>query len=144
MAYCTDADMAAKRPNILSLGVTNWDAVRADAETYINKILLVRWYRPAAIANGLDPDTSPFDGTKVDADQMKIPAVYKSLELAYMNLMKDKPEADGFERNMNLFAEEFEKALDLELSLGIKYDWDNDGETSDEYYVRSPRRLYRS
>jgi len=144
MAYCTDADMVAKRPNILSLGVTEWDTVRTDAETYINKRLLVGWYRPAAVAKGLDPGTAPFDPTKVDTEQMKIPAVYKSLEFAYMNLMKDSPEADGFERNMNMFAGEFEKAFDLEMALGLKYDWDDDGETSDEYYVTSPRRLSRS
>lgn len=142
--YCTDADMVAKRPNILSLGVTNWDTIRQDADDYINKRLLVGWYRPAAVAKGLDPEFYSFDSTKVDVDQMNIPAVFKSLEFAYMNLMKDSPEADGFERNMNMFAGEFEKAFDLEMALGLKYDWDNDGETSDELYVTAPRRLSRS
>jgi hypothetical protein len=142
--YCEDADMVAVRANILNLGVTTWLTERTEAYDHINKLILVRWYRPAAIAKGLDPDTSPFDPTKIDEDQIKRCAVFKSLELAYMKLMKEDADGDGFERFMDKFANEFIKCFDLELALGLKYDWDNDGETSDEYYVTTPRRLYRS
>lgn len=155
--YCTDADMVAVRANILGLGVADWEKQRTDAYEYINKLILVRWYRPAAIAMGLNPEVYPhtgdfpqgyqgaaFDPEKLDADQLKDAAVYKSLELAYMHLMKEGAESDGFERFMNTFSNEFSKALDLELSIGLKYDWDDDGETEDEFYVKSARRLYRS
>jgi len=142
--YCEDADMAEVRANILALGVTTWLTERTEAYNHINKLILVRWYRPAAIAMGLDPDTTPFDPTKVDGDQIKRCAVFKSLELAFMKLMKEGEDADGYERFMDKFANEFIKCFDLEMALGLKYDWDNDGETSDEYYVITSRRLHRS
>jgi hypothetical protein len=142
--YCTDEDMAAVRGNIMGLGVSDWETERTEAYDHINKLILVRWYRPTAIGLGLDPDTTPFDPTKVDEDQIKRCATFKSLELAYMTLMKEGEDADGFERFMDKFANEFIKAFDLEMALGLKYDWDDDGETSDEYYKTAPRRLARS
>ena len=79
--YCTDDDMAAVRSNILNLGVTTWEEQRTEADLYINKLILVRWYRPAAISLGLDPDITEFDPTKLDTDQLKRPAVFKSLSI---------------------------------------------------------------
>jgi len=142
--YCTDEDMADIRANIMDLGVDDWETERTEAYDHINKLILVRWYRPAAVAMGLDPDTTAFDPDKIDESQIKRCAVFKSLELAYMKLMKEDADGDGFERFMDKFANEFIKCFDLEMALGLKYDWDNDGETSDENYVTTPRRLYRS
>ena len=142
--YCTDADLKVVRPNILDLSVEDWAIQRTEAYDYINKLVLARWYRPAAVEAGLDPDLNELDPTKLDAEQLKKSAVYKSLELAYMSLMKEGPDADGYERFASYFADEFAKEFDLELAIGLRYDWDNDGETDDEYYVVSSRRLTRS
>lgn len=142
--YCTDADMQNIRSNILDLGVSSWETQRTQAYDYINKLFIARWYRPAAIEQGFDPDDTEFDPTKIDSDQIKRCAALKSLEFAYMYLMLDAEDPTGFERNMNTFAKEFVKCFDLEMAIGIKYDWDSDGDTSDEEYIKTARRLYRS
>lgn len=143
MPYCTNADLVSVRPNILSYGVADWSSKITEAEEYINKILIVRWYRPAARTLGLDPYVTEFDQTRVTTTELKKAAVYKTLELAYMHLMKEGPEEDGFERNMNAFAKEFQKELDLALSVGLKYDWDAGGSAGDNLAIRSTRRLVR-
>lgn len=159
--YCTDEDMTAIRANIMDLGVTDWLIEREQAYEDINKLIIVRWWRQAAISMGLTPNVYPsmavrnsviptgatgtaFDPTRLDTAQIKRCAVFKSLELAYMKLMKEGENADGFERLMDKFALEFTKAFDLEIAIGLLYDWDDDGETSDEAYVKTSRRLYRS
>jgi len=142
--YCTDADMVEVRPNILDFGVEDWENVREEAFSYINTMLIIRWYRSAATIQGIDYTVTEFDPDLLDEDQIKKTAVYKSLELAYMSLMKEGAEADGFERFSVYFGKEFIKAFDLLMGIGLKYDWDGDDDTTDEIYINAPRRLYRS
>lgn len=143
--YCLDADMAEIRPNILNYGQATWEDQRAEADLQINRIVTIRWYRAAAKAHYIDTFLvgNEFDQTKVDATQLKRAAVFKSLELAYQYLMKDAPEPDGFERNAEYFATQFQKEMDLVIAAGLKYDWDDDGSTDDEVSQPVTRRLMR-
>jgi len=146
MTYCTDQDLLKYRPNILSLGQTDWAEQRQDAYTQINKIINVRWYLKAAVPQGFDPVLTAFDPDLVMNDSLKKLECFKTLELAYMLLMKDSPEADGFERNMDLFAKKYGEELNLIVgTIGVDYDWNSDDElTVDETVLTAPRRLYRS
>lgn len=145
MTYCTDQDLLVYRSNILSLGVSSWADQRALAYADINRALIARWYNQAAIEQGLDPYTTHFDPTLVDSSQLKQLECFKTLEYAYMILMKDSPEADGFERNMKLFAKQYGNELSTLLSAGISYDWDSSGSIdTDEYKISAPRRLKRA
>lgn len=142
--YSTDDDLVAIRPNILQLGVATWDDQRLRAYTYVNRIITARWYNQAAVEMGYDPKLTTFDPTRVGDDELKDLESYKTLEFAYMLLMKDAAEADGFERNMKLFAEKFGAELELLLGTGISYDWSGDGDLEyDEVRITSPRRLIR-
>ena len=145
MTYCADSDLLLYRPNILSLGVSDWEDQRTEAYTLINRIINKRWYKFAAVEMGYDPDLTEFDPTSVLDDSLKRLECYKTLELAYMHLMKDSPKADGFERNMVLFSRKYGEELDNILAIGLDYDWDGDDEIdTEEKLIPAPRRLYRS
>jgi len=142
--YTTDDDLVLVRPNILELGVNDWEDQHKEAFKIINRILVSRWYREVAAEYGYDWRETVFDPEKIDTDQIKRLSVYKTLELIYLYLMKDSPEPDGFERQHKLFRELFNEELSNLLSSGINYDWDADDTIdSDESYIPRQRRLER-
>ena len=152
MTYCTDADMASYRPNIMDLGKEDWEDQREEAFSMINRVIEARWYRKVAQEMGISfsnilVDTShiPFDPDKVKTGFLTRLEAFKALELAYMFLKKDSPQSDGFERNEKTFRDRYNEELELILSIGVEYDWDDSGEVEqDERYIRQPRRLVRS
>lgn len=143
--YCTDADMVKIRPNILSLGVSDWEDVRGEAYSMINRIITVRWYREAAKIMGYDPNTTAFNPEQVKNNCLLRLETYKALELAYLHLMKGSQEEDGFERQMEIFRKRYNDELKLIFDIGVDYDWSgNDIVDDDEKYIRAPRRLKRA
>lgn len=145
MTYCVDDDLLVYRSNIRSLGVSDWETQRNEAFKIINRMIVSRWYNQVAPIQGIDPSLTLFDPDKVGDDQLKRLECFKTLEFAYMILMKDSPEADGFERNMLLFAKLFGTEFDSIVGMGLDYDWDDSGSIGDdERAVRAPRRLMRA
>jgi len=120
--YCTDQDLLTYRSNILDLGVDDWEKQRLEAFDVINRMLVARWYNQAAKVQGVDPTLTLFDPTKVEDGALTRLECYKTLEFAYMILMKDCPEPDGFERNMDLFAKLFGNEFDTIIGMGLSYD----------------------
>ena len=145
MTYCTDSDLVKYRPNILSLGVSDWETQRTEAYTIINRVITARWYKKAAPEMGYDPNTTVFDPSYVRSATLTRLEAFKTLELAYMLLKKEGPEADGFERLEKAFRSRYNEELEMVLAVGIDYDWSGSGEyEDDELYVRVQRRLVRS
>lgn len=143
--YSTDADLVKVRPNILGFGIESWKDQHTEATSFINRILESRWYKEVALDNNINWRVTAFDSDKVDTDQVKRSACYKTLELAYLFLMKDSPDADGFEREMKIFQKLYNTEIDLVLSLGVNYDWDADGTIQeDERLQPRYRRLARA
>ena len=143
--YSVDADLVKIRPNILGFGIESWKDQHIEATSYINRILESRWYKEVASNNNVDWRVTAFDSDKVDASQVKQVACYKTLELVYLYLMKDSPDADGFEREMKIFQKLYATEIDLVLSLGVNYDWDDDDTIQqDERLQPRFRRLVRA
>lgn len=144
--YCTDDDLLSYRPNILTLGVDNWDDQHEIAFADINRMITAKWYRQAASKMGYDPDLVAFRPESVQDDALKKLESYRTLEYAYMILMKESIQGDGFERNMNIFARLYSTELGIILSTGIKYDWSGDGliDPSENQLLPAQRRLYRA
>ena len=117
--YSTDDDLVKIRPNILSLGVGSWDDMHLEAFALINRTLISRWYKVIAEEHGLDWWLTEFDPDLVDVTQLLRLSSYKVLEHIYMHIMKDSPEADGFERQMKLFSKLYSQELKDLLAIGI-------------------------
>lgn len=145
-AYCTEDDIEKIRPKIMSLGVDGWDDQIADADSIIDRALETRWYRRAAGEQGIDFRTTEFDRTKLlnAATECTRLGVYKTLQLSYLHLMKDSPEADAFERQAKTFANLYAVELAEVLGTGLSYDWDGSGALADtEKHIPVKRRLAR-
>lgn len=145
MTYCTDSDMEKYRPNILGLGVSDWESQREEAYSMINRVIIARWYRKAAPEMGYDPNTTFFDPSWVREGTLTRLEAFKAIELAMMHLKKDTPEEDGFERMEKSFRRRYNEELEMVLAAGIDYDWSASGTfDDDEVYIRVQRRLIRS
>jgi hypothetical protein len=143
-SYATDEDLLKIRPDILDLGVSDWDDQHKRAFQKINRDIEVRWYRPTCADLGIDWRVTEFDPDELQSGQLNTLACYKALELVYMFLMKNTENPDGFERQMKLFSSEYEKELQSIISFGLSYDWDDSGAVEDdEEHLYQPRRLYR-
>ena len=145
LLYHGDKDITAVRSKIFSYGEKNLTDQMLEAERIINRTLDSRWYRANAENNGVDWRETPFDPEKVaTASQLKRAAVYKSLQLIYMYLAKESPEADGFERNSKNFQRLYADEINEVLNAGIDYDWDgSDDLSSEEKSLPRIRRLRR-
>ena len=143
--YSTNDDLIKIRPNILDLGVGNWEEQHVEAFAIINRALISRWYKVVAGEHGVDWWLTEFDPDLVDSSQLLRLSCYKTLELAYTYLMKDGPDPDGFERNAKNFGKKYGQELKEVLGIGITYDWDADDEyDTEEKYEPAPRRNYRA
>jgi hypothetical protein len=144
IAYSNDNDILEIRANILSLGVDNWTFKHQEAFSIINRVLSKRWYETVAAENGLDWRVTSFDPDKMHIEDVRRLACYKTLELAYLYLMNDAPEPDGFERQMKIFRELYNEELSIITAAGLTYDWDADLVVDpEEKFIRVPRRLSR-
>jgi len=142
--YSTDDDLVKIRPNILNLGVAEWEEQHKEAFAIINRTLISRWYKSVCAEHDVNWTTTEFDPDYVDATQILRLACYKTLELAYIFLTQDSPDAGGFERAVGLFAKRYAVELNEVLAIGLSYDWDlDDTVESDEKYQIPIRRLHR-
>lgn len=129
MAYCTSDDLAAYRPNIHDLGVPDWTDIIDEGDLILDRVIELKWYRSQCKDQGLDYRNTPFDSALLlTANQLKRVSVYKALELAYLYLMKDAPEPDAFERQMQTFQVLYRDELQDVLASGLDYDWDGSGD----------------
>ena len=129
MAYCASDDLSTIRPNIHDLGIPDWTDIISEGDLIINRTIELRWYRPQCKENGLDYRNTPFDSALfLTASQLKRASIYKALELAYLFLMKDAPEPDAFERQMQTFQKLYSSELKELRASGLDYDWDGSGD----------------
>lgn len=147
MPYCTEDDLEQVRPNIMQLGVDGWDDQLAEADSIINRVLESRWYRAACKEYNTDYRQTPFDSTKLlsAATQLTRLATYKTLELAYLYLQKDKGgDDDPFSKQAGDFRKLYTTELSEVLAYGLDYDWDASGDLDyTEQKMPVTRRLAR-
>ena len=129
LLFHNEDDMVEVRPNILLYGVTDFEPQMQESEDIIKRVLDSKWYRARATDEKINYTSTPFNAELLlSADtQLKRLAVYKSLQLCYLHLMKESPEADGFERQMGTFKKLYAEELAEVLSSGLDYDWDESG-----------------
>lgn len=145
-SYCTEEDMEKIRPKIMELGVDGWDDQIAEADAIIDRALETRWYRQAAAEYSVDYRATPFARANLLSAAVECTRLgaYKSLQLAYLHLMKDAPDADAFERQAKTFAKLYATELSEVLATGLSYDWDASGDLADtEKSMPVKRRLAR-
>lgn len=144
--YTDDTDLLTLRPNIASLGVTEWTTTHERARDVINQDLEAGWYRQACVVKGVNPLSSPFTPSLMlnAEDQLRDLSLFKVLELAYEYLAKDAMQ-DNFMELSDRYRKKYRDELKRVVTIGIHYDWDADFEIDDSerYYQREGRRISR-
>jgi hypothetical protein len=144
--YCTEDDLLKIRPDIMSLGVDFWDDQIEEAGQIIDRALDSQWYRTVADSVEINWREYPFDRDLLlnAEDQLTRLGCYKTLELAYLYLMKNRAD-DAFEVERKLFRTMYNDELVEVLRVGLDYDWDEDDEIApSESSVPHVRRLLRA
>jgi len=79
----------------------------------------------------------------LDPDQLVRLSTYKTLELAFL-FLEHEYESDPFSTSRGNFRTLYDEELAKLTSVGIRYDWNEDGTFSDpEVMTKSPRVLQR-
>ena len=145
--YATDADLVAKRPNVLQLDPdhSTWDFKHTEATEEINHDIELEWYRDNAYARGVDPSTNPFDADLLqNVTRLKNLAVYKTLELIYEYVAKDISDCP-YDKERDYFAKKYSVEFKRVMAMGLDYDWNEDSTLDDGEKLNkaSPRTLER-
>ena len=142
--YCEEADLIKIRPTILDLGVGDWSDQIAEAGIIIDRTIEVNWYRRIASENNIDWRVTIFDRDQLinASTQLKRAACYKTLELAFLYLMKHRMN-DAFQKEREVFAALYKEEIHEVLLAGLDYDWNDDGLSFDETGISQVRRLVR-
>lgn len=141
-----DDDLTEIRPDIFSYGYTDFENQMQESEDIISRTIESKWYRTRAEEVGVDWRSTEFDRTLLleASTQLRRVASYKSLELIYLFLMKEAPEPDAFERQMNTFKKLYNEEIQEVLDSGLDYDWDESGGIDPgENKLPRIRRLHR-
>lgn len=105
------------------------------------------WYREAANDEvGKDYRQYPFNPSLLlDTSQLTDAATYKTLELVYEKLSKDR-EDDAFRVQEDRYRKRYEEEIKRVIKAGLHYDWDGDGalEEEERSVQRRSRRLRRA
>lgn len=156
--YSTDTDLQVYEPDILALGVSDWDNYHLLAAEDLNRELKAKWWPEAirawasrqiwdpyikATAAELEFDPQYFK----TPDQLKQAACYRVLGwYAYELLAKyGDSEPDRYEKKKEVYQAKFSEEMGLVIGSGLDYDFTRDGvlDTSEKGLTSSPRRARR-
>ena len=138
MAFATNNDLINYAPEVFDQGVDDWTAELGRAETDVQNQVQVKWFN-------LYKSRKDWDATKLTESQWTVATVYRALYAQILpKLSTFRPEGDPFREQIEFWKERFAEEMDTQFALGIKYDSDGDGTTTDaEIEVNYQNRLYR-
>lgn len=142
-AFSTDEDLLRIRPSVLDHGIDDLAALHEEAHDLIVELLEAQWYPARAEDEGINPDVTPFDETRLTTTRLRRAACYKVLELLYGQLAKATPEPDGFERLSTKYEKKFDTEFQRIMSIGLDYDWNQGGAVAQDERFRSRLRRLR-
>ena len=138
MAFATNNDLINYAPEVFDQGVDDWTAELNRAETDVANQVQVKWYNN-------HHNRADFAKSKLTESQWTVATVYRALHAHILpKLSTFRPEGDPFREQIEFWKERFAEEMDLQFALGIKYDTDGDGTTTDaEVHEYKQDRLYR-
>lgn len=138
MAFATNEDLYEYAPEVFDQGVDDWTTELARAETDVANMVQVRWYNNHY-------NRGDYDKSLLTESQWTRSTVYRALANHIMPKLSTFREAgDPFLNQIGFYKERFEEEIDLQFSLGIQYDRNDDGTVADEeVHEYAQNRLYR-
>lgn len=127
--YATDADLQEYEPDILNLGIPEFQDLHEKSYDDINRLIEIDWwprasYRQYDITRGTYAN---IDVTLLVDNQWKRAAVYHVLAYyIYPRLSTFTPEGDVYMEKMQYYKDKFKEEFNLCLKQGVQYDYNND------------------
>ena len=137
MAYATAENLNFYAPEVYEGDTEDWDTELTLAETDIKNKIEVKWYDQ--VKGGTD-----FDASKLTEAQWTKATVYQTLVAYVLPKMSTFRIDDTFIEQIKFYQDRLKDELDMQFALGIKYDSDGDGTTTEaETYKYTQTRLFR-
>jgi hypothetical protein len=147
MTFATNADLVKYYASALEHGVSDWTDELQQAEDDIKLVVKTKWFNlEFGSQRNRSTVTAPvFDGERLTATQWRQAACYRALS-AYIlpKLSTFRPEGDAFQQALTFFNQRYNEEMNLQLTSGVEYDINNDGNVTDvEKFPTYTNRLYR-
>jgi len=127
--YATDTDLQEYEPNILELGIPEFQDLHEKSYDDINRLLEIKWW-PRASYRQYDITRGTYANINVTLlvdNQWKRAAVFHVLaHYIYPRLSTFSPEGDVYREKMEYYRAKFEEEFDLCLRQGVQYDYNAD------------------
>ena len=137
MAYATAENLNFYAPEVYEGDTEDWDTELALAETDIKNKIEVQWYDQVK-------GDREFDASKLTEGQWTKATVYQTLVAYVLPKMSTFRIDDTFIEQIKFYQDRLKDELDMQFALGIKYDNDGDGTTTEsEVYKYAQTRLFR-
>ena len=142
--YATDSDLLEYEPDILNLGIPEFQDLHQKSYYDINRLLEIDWW-PRSTYRDYNISRSAYttmDVTLLVDGQCKRAAVFHVLaNYIYPRLSTFSPEGDIYREKMMYYKEKFSEEFTAELRKGVQYDFNQDStiQTSEKQPVHFNR-----
>jgi hypothetical protein len=147
MTFATNSDLLKYYTTVMDHGVVDWSAEIAEAQGDIENIVKAKWFfvefgsqrtRGMVIQPIFNPDLL------VPAQWNKAVCYRALANYILPKLSTFRPEGDAFQKAVDFYDQRFDEEMDLQLSVGVQYDLNNDHTISEaEKFPTLTNRLYR-
>jgi len=147
MTFATNSDLLKYYTTVMDHGVTDWSAEIAEAQSDIENIVKAKWFfvefgsqRTRGMV--IQPIFNP--SLLVPAQWNKVTCYRALANYILPKLSTFRPEGDAFQKAVDFYHQRFSEEMDLQLSVGVQYDLNNDHTISEtEKFPTLTNRLYR-
>lgn len=137
MAFATNNNLTNYIDTVFDHGVDDWTDELAFAETDVINYVQVEYWNNHRSAGS-------FDSSRLTESQWTRATVYRALSAYILPKLATFREGDVFLEQVKFYKEKYAEELALQFALGIKYDTNGDGTTTDGETVQYKQdRLYR-
>ena len=147
MTFATNNDLLDYQADIFDHGIDDFTEELAKAEYDVKRKLETDWWNVEVGTRnrGLTISTTgDFNAARLDATQWTRATVFRALHAyIYPKLSTWRPEGDAFREQLAFYQSRYSEEISAEMALGVKYDFNNDGNnTADERVQTQQNRLY--
>lgn len=148
MPFATNSDLVKYYPTAMDHGVADWTNELTQAQGDVETLVKTRWFNiefGATNRQRFNPSAPLFIPALLTETQWTRATCYRALACYILpKLSTFRPEGDAFREQLAFYSSRFDDEFALQVSSGVEYDLNNDGEVAEnEKYAIAQDRLYR-
>jgi hypothetical protein len=125
MAFATNSDLIDLNPGFMDHGVDDWTNELNKAESDIKTKIRGEWFNKRYSGDDWDP-------TLLTESQWTLATLYRALAHYILpQLSSWRTDGDSFREQISFYQANFAEEINLQFTLGVEYDYDEDGIVQD-------------